>query len=132
MLAAAAATAAEKGAEAFPQKTLSATRFNQGRRGLEPLASAGKPSFATTPQHHNTTHNNTPTPARLIQEGTWLYLEPECVADVVDNLGHLIPGKAPRELLLDDPSWLLRAQRGQRWLGEHPDSTMESIYWTSD
>ncbi|KAI8473756.1 MAG: hypothetical protein J3K34DRAFT_164915 [Monoraphidium minutum] len=56
---------------------------------------------------------------------TWLFLELECVEEVMDNLGRLIPGRPPRDLLLDDPSWLLRAQRGQKWLGEHPDS----IYW---
>ena len=87
---------------------------------------------------HTHTHTLKYTPripiarARLIAEGTWLFLEPECVADVVDNLRHLVPVRTPRDLLLEDPSWLLRAQRGQRWLGEHPDSTAESIYWTSD
>lgn len=65
-------------------------------------------------------------------EGTWLFLESECVAEVVDTLRHLIPLRSPRQLLLDDPSWLLRAQRGQRWLGEHPDSTQESMYWSND
>lgn len=54
---------------------------------------------------------------RLISE-TWLFLETECVLDVMDNLGRLIPGRPVRELLLDDPTWLLRAQRGQKWLGE--------------
>ncbi|KIZ03573.1 hypothetical protein MNEG_4388 [Monoraphidium neglectum] len=56
---------------------------------------------------------------------TWLFLEPDCVEDVLGTLGRLIPGRPARELLLDDPTWLLRAQRGQRWLGEHPDQ----IYW---
>jgi hypothetical protein len=36
----------------------------------------------------------------------------------MENLQHLIPKTPARQLLLDDPSWLLRAQRGQRWLGE--------------
>lgn len=58
----------------------------------------------------------------------WLFLETECVEEVLENLGRLVPGRPARDLLLDDPTWLLRAQRGQRWLGEHPDS----IYWSDD
>ena len=69
--------------------------------------------------------------ARLVGQ-VWLFLEPECVAEVLDNLGRLVPGRPARDLLLDDPQWLLRAQRGQRWLGEHPDTTMDSIYWSND
>lgn len=73
------------------------------------------PPITTT---HPRTHHAPPAPrlVRLVGE-TWLFLEPECVAEVMDNLRHLIPSRAPRDLLLDDPTWLLRAQRGQRWLG---------------
>jgi len=93
------------------------------------------PHFSTWPCCSNRCCSNPLSPphtiTRLISE-TWLFLETECVEEVMGNLAHLIPSRPVRELLLDDPSWLLRAQRGQRWLGEHPDTTMESMYWSND
>jgi hypothetical protein len=32
-------------------------------------------------------------------------------------MGRLMPGQDTRALLVADPGWLLRVQRGQRWLG---------------
>jgi hypothetical protein len=41
---------------------------------------------------------------------------------VISEMELLMPGKDVRALLRADPEWLLRAQRGQRWLGQNPDS----------
>jgi hypothetical protein len=33
-------------------------------------------------------------------------------------------------MLVQDPDWLLRVQRGQQWLGLHPDSQLgELVDW---
>jgi hypothetical protein len=82
------------------------------RPGSRSMAGAPAPDLAAGPRPHIP-----PPPSRLVGE-TWLFLETECVEEVMDNLAHLIKGRAPRDLFLEDPSWLLRAQRGQRWLGE--------------
>jgi hypothetical protein len=43
----------------------------------------------------------------------------------------LMPGVNAVSLLLSEPDWLLRLQRGQQWLGLHPDSQLgEQVDWT--
>lgn len=47
----------------------------------------------------------------------------ECVEEVLLDMRRLLPaGTDVAAMLVADPSWLLRVQKGQRWLGEHPDS----------
>jgi hypothetical protein len=58
---------------------------------------------------------------RLVAEQP-LFLDIECVKEVVAELRLLMPGVDVVALLRADPEWLLRAQRGQRWLGQNPDS----------
>eukprot|EP00877_Chromochloris_zofingiensis_P011719 jgi/Chrzof1/6800/Cz19g10070.t1 len=59
---------------------------------------------------------------RLV-EATPLLLSVECVEEVLLDMRRLLPaGTDVAAMLVADPSWLLRVQKGQRWLGEHPDS----------
>lgn len=42
-----------------------------------------------------------------------------------------MPSADAQQLLARDPDWVLRVQRGQKWLGQHPDSDAgELITWT--
>ena len=50
------------------------------------------------------------------------FLDLDGVRAVLADLRHLMPKQDPRRLLLSDPSWLLRVQRGQKHLGQHPDT----------
>jgi hypothetical protein len=52
------------------------------------------------------------------------------VESVLEELQRLMPNADAAGMLIDDPSWLLRAQHGQQWLGQHPDSEAgEQIDW---
>lgn len=60
-----------------------------------------------------------------------LFLVTECVQEVLAEIQRLIPGQQnAAALLVSDPDWLLRVQRGQKWLGLHPDSQLgEQVEW---
>lgn len=59
-----------------------------------------------------------------------LFLVPECVQQVLGEMQRLMPGQDAAVLLVRDPDWLLRLQRGQQWLGLHPDSQLgEQVDW---
>lgn len=59
---------------------------------------------------------------RLVQQQP-RFLEPDLVEEVLQELGRLFHGSTdPRKLLVNDPTWLLRAERGQRRLGDNPDA----------
>lgn len=76
-----------------------------------------------------TTTTSTATIHRLV-EAQPLFLVPECVQQVLDELRRLMPQANAAQLLSQDPDWLLRLQRGQQWLGLHPDSQMgELVDW---
>lgn len=45
----------------------------------------------------------------------------DLVAEVLDELARLMPTHDPRQVLLSDPSWVLKVERGPRRLGQHPD-----------
>jgi hypothetical protein len=49
------------------------------------------------------------------------FLDLEHVQEVLQELGRLMPGTDVAALLLRDPSWLTRVERGQKRLGQHPD-----------
>jgi len=57
---------------------------------------------------------------RLVEEVP-LLLEVECVRASLSELARLMPRVDGVRLLRDDPTWLLRLQSGQKWLGQHPD-----------
>ena len=48
-------------------------------------------------------------------------MDAEAVAEVLEEMGRLMPGKDPSMVLVRDPSWLLRVERGTKRLGPHPD-----------
>ena len=48
-------------------------------------------------------------------------LDSEAVGEVLAELRRLMPGQDPADLLLRDPSWLLRVERGSKRLGQSPD-----------
>lgn len=59
-----------------------------------------------------------------------LFLVTQCVREVLDEIHRLMPAQDAAALLIQDPDWLLRVQRGQQWLGLHPDSQAgEQIDW---
>jgi hypothetical protein len=67
---------------------------------------------------------------RSLVEAQPLLLVPECVGLALAELQRLLPGVDAAALLASDPSWVLRLQRGQQWLGQHPDSVAgEQIDW---
>jgi hypothetical protein len=66
---------------------------------------------------------------RLV-EAQPLFLVIECVEQVLVEIQRLMPGRDAAALLVQDPDWLLRVQRGQQWLGLHPDSQQgELVDW---
>lgn len=59
-----------------------------------------------------------------------LFLVTECVEQALVEIQRLMPNANAAALLVSDPDWLLRVQRGQRWLGLHPDSQLgEQVDW---
>lgn len=60
------------------------------------------------------------TTCRLV-EAQPKFLDLEHVQEVLQELGRLMPGTDVAALLLRDPSWLTRVERGQKRLGQHPD-----------
>lgn len=59
-----------------------------------------------------------------------LFLVTECVQQVLGEIQRLMPNANAAALLVSDPDWLLRVQRGQQWLGLHPDSQLgEQVDW---
>ncbi|PRW21043.1 ATP-dependent zinc metalloprotease FTSH mitochondrial [Chlorella sorokiniana] len=50
------------------------------------------------------------------------FLDAECVGEVLEELRRLMPGKDAAQMLLADPSWLLRVERGRKRLGDDPDT----------
>ena len=58
-----------------------------------------------------------------------LLLDSECVGEALGELERLLPSTTNvRHMLLRDPAYLLRVQRGQRRIGVHPDSFPDSSY----
>lgn len=49
-------------------------------------------------------------------------LQAEIVEEVLIELERLMPGKDAKAILLADPSWLLRVERGTKRMGDHPDA----------
>ena len=45
------------------------------------------------------------------------FINPEHVGDVLEELRRLMPGKDARRVLVSDPSWLLRVERGTKYMG---------------
>ncbi|WIA20357.1 hypothetical protein OEZ85_006188 [Tetradesmus obliquus] len=67
---------------------------------------------------------------KLVEAQPLLLVTP-CVEEVLADIRRLLPGRDAEQLLAADPDWVLRVQRGQRWLGQHPDSDPgELISWT--
>jgi hypothetical protein len=65
-----------------------------------------------------------------LAEAQPLFLVTECVEQVLAEIQRLMPGKDAAAMLVQDPDWLLRVQRGQQWLGLHPDSQLgELVDW---
>lgn len=50
------------------------------------------------------------------------FLDAELVDEVLAELRRLMPAVDPVATLLNDPSWLLRVERGRRRLGDDPDT----------
>jgi len=48
-------------------------------------------------------------------------VDAEAVQEVLEEMGRLMPGKDAKMVLLQDPGWLLRVERGTKRLGPHPD-----------
>lgn len=66
--------------------------------------------------------------AAAVQEQP-LLLDSECVEEALAELERLFPANTNvRHMLLRDPAYLLRVQRGQRRIGAHPDSFPDSSY----
>jgi hypothetical protein len=56
------------------------------------------------------------------------FLDVEHVQEVLDEMRRLMgPTADVRKLLLGDPSWLTRVERGQKRLGQHPDSDWHEL-----
>ena len=49
------------------------------------------------------------------------FIDAEAVEEVLQEMSRLMPKQDPRMVLLRDPSWLLRVERGTKRLGPHPD-----------
>ena len=49
------------------------------------------------------------------------FVDAEAVEEVLEEMGRLMPNQDPKMVLLRDPSWLLRVERGTKRLGPHPD-----------
>lgn len=60
---------------------------------------------------------------RLVQEFPVL-LDVEGVEEVLEEMRRLMPAADVQGLLRRDPSWIMRVQRGQKRLGQHPDSDL--------
>jgi hypothetical protein len=57
------------------------------------------------------------------------FLDSDGVSDALLEIKRLMPtGTDASAMLRRDPSFLLRVQRGQRYLGENPDADPESSY----
>lgn len=70
-----------------------------------------------------------PAAVGALVEAQPLFLDTRCVRAVLDEMRRLLPGDAAAALARD-PSWLLRLQRGQEYLGQHPDSQLgEQVDW---
>lgn len=51
-----------------------------------------------------------------------MFLDVEGVGEVLQEMGRLLPaGTDVKRLLVQDPSWMMRVERGQKRLGQHPD-----------
>ena len=55
-------------------------------------------------------------------------LDAELVQEVLDELHRLMPKSDPKQILLRDPSYISKVERGTKRLGPHPD-TMWHVYW---
>lgn len=60
---------------------------------------------------------------RLVEQQP-LFLDTERVSEVLVEMKRLLGGSDARQLLLSDPGWLTRVERGQKRLGQHPDSDL--------
>lgn len=49
------------------------------------------------------------------------FLDVEGVSEVLEEMARLMPKADPKAVLLRDPSWLMRVERGVKRLGPHPD-----------
>lgn len=49
------------------------------------------------------------------------FLDSEAVGEVLEEMRRLMPNQDPAVMLLRDPSWLLRVERGAKRLGQSPD-----------
>ena len=49
------------------------------------------------------------------------FVDAEAVEEVLEEMSRLMPKQDPKMVLLRDPSWLLRVERGTKRLGPHPD-----------
>lgn len=66
--------------------------------------------------------------AAAVQEQP-LLLDSECVGEALGELERLFPATTNvKHMLLRDPAYLLRVQRGQRRIGVHPDSFPDASY----
>ena len=45
----------------------------------------------------------------------------EAVEEVLEEMSRLMPKQDPKMVLVRDPAWLLRVERGTKRLGPHPD-----------
>lgn len=58
---------------------------------------------------------------RRLVESNPMFFDVEAVLEALEELDRLMPGTDVRRMLVQDPSWLTRVERGQRRLGQHPD-----------
>lgn len=66
--------------------------------------------------------------AALVQQQPG-FLDCEGVQQAIEELARLMPqGTDTLAMLRNDPSFLLRLQRGQKYLGENPDADPETSY----
>ena len=66
--------------------------------------------------------------AALVQQQPG-FLDCEGVQQAIEELERLMPsGTDTLAMLRNDPSFLLRLQRGQKYLGENPDADPETAY----
>jgi hypothetical protein len=62
-----------------------------------------------------------------------LLLDSECVGEALAELERLFPASTNvKHMLLRDPAYMLRVQRGQNRIGVHPDSIPDSSYVDDD
>ena len=48
-------------------------------------------------------------------------MDAEAVEEVLEEMSRLMPKQDPKMVLIRDPSWLLKVERGTKRLGPHPD-----------